>query len=61
MVVGVTFDAESKSAEMPKSHLQGRGVGLVVGDQLPTFDAESKSAKITKSNLQGEGGLVFGG
>ena len=36
-----TFDAESKSAKIPKS-LYGGGVKI----QLPIFDAQSKSAKI---------------
>ena len=53
-----TFDAESKSAKIPKSHF-GEG-GREVGIQLPTIDAESKSAKIPKSQFQvGGGGLEF--
>ena len=44
-----TFDAESKSAKIPKSLYQG---GRKI--QLPTFDAESKSAIVP--NLVGEGG-----
>ena len=55
-----TFEAESKSAKIPKSHYDicvyvcvcvlGGG-----GDQLSTFDAKFKSAKIPKSHYGGEG------
>ena len=53
-----TFDAESKSAKIPKSHYGGKGGG--VGDnQFPTFDAESKSTKIPKSHYGGWGESVM--
>ena len=51
-----TFDAESKSAKIPKSLHSGGGGGGVHDSQLPTFDAESKSAKIPKSLYGGGGG-----
>ena len=56
-----TFDADSKSAKIPKS-LHG---GLGGGSQLPSFDAESKSAKIPKnqklpSKLSFPSFLMFG-
>ena len=44
----LTFDAESKSAKIPKSHYGGGGGGggtAVGDDQFPTSDAESKSVK----------------
>ena len=47
-----TFDAESKSANIPKSQWGGGGVH---DSQLPTFDTESKSAIIPKS-VGGGGG-----
>ena len=51
-----TFDAESKSAKIPKSlYGEGGGGGVVHVGQLPTFDAESKSAKIPKSLYSGGG------
>ena len=50
-----TFDAEAKSAKIPKSLYGGGGEGAHDG-QLPTFDAESKSANISKSLYGGGGG-----
>ena len=52
-----TFDAESKSAKIPKSLYGGGGMH---DGQLPTFDAESKSAKIPKSLYGGGGGGLWG-
>ena len=40
-----TFDAESKFAKIPNSHVRWGGGG-VWWNQFPTFDAESKFAKI---------------
>ena len=41
-----TFDAESKFAKIPNSHVQGGRGGCRGGGWWPTFDAESKFAKI---------------
>ena len=52
-----TFDAESKFAKIPNSHVQcWAGVG---GNQFPTSDAESKFGKIQNSLVQG--GWLGGG
>ena len=56
-----TFDAESKSAKIPKSSWGQGGRGCMMTNfQLPT-DAESKSAKIPKSDGGGGGGRGGGG
>ena len=51
-----TFDAESKSAKIPKSHFRGVGGG---GIQLSTFNAESNSGKIPKSHFWGAGSILI--
>ena len=53
-----TFDAETKSAKIPKSFYSWRGAGD--DNQFPTFDAESKSAKIPKSPYDAGRGLGVG-
>ena len=57
-IVFPTYDAESKSAEiphlnLPKSPMSSGGRGVMV---FPTYDAESKSAKIPYSLCPGGGG-----
>ena len=52
----LTFDAESKFAKIPNSHVLWRGGG-VGGNQFPTFDAQSKFAKIPNSHVCGGGGV----
>ena len=50
-----TFDAEPKSAKIPKSGWGGGGGCMMANFQLQTFDAESKSGKIPKSGVGGGG------
>ena len=52
-----TFDAESKSAKILKSHYWGGGGG-VSENKFPTLDAESKSDKIPKSHYSGGEGKI---
>ena len=54
-----TFDAESKSAKIPKFHFPGGGGGPgCVQIHFPSFDTESKSAKIPVSHFQWGGGVL---